>query len=459
MQFRQTVIWADIQKILNQTVNNYPIGVWQATIHTVQNSFNALKVTNIDTEKDFIGSYTDVGLITILLDRGTYQTQLYPYLDNLEITLTRFPHRDNQHYSSVIKPDFKQKFKAIFLPKENQNPLGNIDEMNATIGTQLLAPVFAYFQLMNLNVEPMRLKYVSGSLLGYTPDMILSSVINDQTSKIKLPTGKVIDKIDISTPDNKAPIQNLVIPSDTNILDFPTYLHELRGVYNSGVGTFVSHYRDPVTKNMESIFHVYPTHKTVKNNRPKLYLYNLPNFELGYNDNTFSIKGDSIHAIGHIDQGYKEYKQTSELTEGTGFRMASGNNFMTKPVKMTPKGPVAENLKLNYKVVTKGRQDGFNLANRTDHITSTNPFNQYSKYVKQVGNYIFFRCMQFDYTYLKPSMPVTLYRLIGNSTVKQNCTLIGFKHTIQMKDKGIITRSGYLEVTMLTLFITGLSGQ
>jgi hypothetical protein len=214
MQFRSTVIWKDIEKILNQDLNNYPIGVWQATIHTVKKTFNALKVTNIDIEKDFANHYTEVILLTIMLDRGTYETELYPYLDNLEITLTRYPHRDNKKYSTANKPDFTQKYKAIFLPNENSNPLGNVDEMNATLATQLLPPVFAYFQLMNLNVEPMRLKFVSGSVLGYPPEMALSSIINDQTSKIKLPTGKVIDKIDISTPDNKANIQNLVIHSD-----------------------------------------------------------------------------------------------------------------------------------------------------------------------------------------------------------------------------------------------------
>jgi hypothetical protein len=56
-------------------------------------------------------------------------------------------------------------------------------------------------------------------------------------------------------------------------------------------------------------------------------------------------------------------------------------------------------------------------------------------------------------------MPVTLIRLIGNSTVKQQCTLIEYKTAIQMKDKGITSRSGYLETTMLTLFVTGLEGQ
>lgn len=459
MQFRQTVIWKDIEKILQQPTNYYPIGVWYANIHTVKRSISTLKVINIDIEKDFVNSYTEVLMLTIMLDRGTYQTEVYPYLDNLEITLSRYPHRDSKSYSKTMQPDFKQKYKAIFLPNENSNPLGNVDEMNATIGTELLKPVFAYFQLMNLNAEPMRLKYVSGSILGYPPEMALSSVIHDQTSKIKLPTGKVIDKIDIATPDNGANIQNLVLPSDLNILEFPSFVHELRGVYNAGIGTFVSGYKDPTTKKIENVFHVYPTHKTVKKNRPQLYLYNLPSFELMYNDRTFSIKGNAIHAIGHIDQGYRETKQASELSEGVGFRMASATNYMTKPIKETTQGPVAEPLKLNYKVVTKGRPDGFNLANRTEDISSSNPYKHYSRYVRQVGNHIFFRCMQLDSTYLKPSMPVTLYRLIGNTTVKQSCTLIGFKNIIQMKDKGITTSAGYSEVTMLTLYITGLSGQ
>lgn len=458
MQFRQTVIWKDISKILEQTTNQHPIGTWLAQIHTVDYTTDVIKVSNIDIDKDFVGSYSEEVTLTALVDRGTYQTHIYPYLDNLEVTLSRYPHR-NTGDNTPVKPDFKQRFKAIFLPEANANVLGNADEMNATMGTQLLKPVFLYLQLMNLNVEPMRLKFVSTSLLGYTNEMNLSSVIKNETSKIKLPTGNVIDKMDIAPPDNKTPVQNVIVPSDTNLLDFPNYLQKhAMGVYNAGLNTFVTSVKDIKTKKYEATFFVYPTHKSVSK-RPILYLYNLPNFELGYNDKTFSIKGNHIHAMGHINQGYRENKQTNELIQGTGFRVPSGSNFMSKPVKMTPAGPEGESKKLNYKAVAKSRQDGFNLAHRQKQITTCNPYEMYSNSLKQIGNYIYFQVQQFDFTFLSPSMPVVLYRLVGNVTVKQFCTLIGYKTVVQMKDKGVATKAGYSEMTILTLYITGLEKQ
>lgn len=455
MQFRRSVIWKDIEKILNDKKNNYPVGGWGMEIHTVEKSFPTLRVMNIDIDKDFIDSYTETVLVSTMLDRGTYLTSLYPYLDNLEVTLTRYPSHDLPKHS-MVKPDFKQRFKAIFLPKDNYNPLGTKDEMNTEIATQLLEPVFVHLQLMNLNVEPMRLKFISTSLLGYTNEMNLSAIIKNECSKITLPTGKVIDKIDIVKPDNSTPVQNIVVPSDTNLLDFPNFLqHKGMGVYSAGIGTFVTNVKDIVSKKVKSTFYVYPTHKTVKKNRPTLHLYNLPDFEFGVNDKSFSIKGEAIHLMGHINQGYRENRQVDELNGGVGFRMAHASSYMTKPVKMTPAGPEAESKKLNFKVATTNRPDGFDLANRTSKTTSANPYIQYSDQIKNVGNYIFFKSYQLDQSLLAPSMPVTLYRLIGNSTVTQHCTLVGFKHVVQMEGKGILNRSGYTEVTLLKLFHTG----
>ncbi len=455
MQFRSTVIWKDIQKILDDTTNYYPIGGWSMAVHTVKLSFPPLRVLNVDIDKDFMESYTETVMVTAMMDRATYLNHLYPYLDNLEVTLYRYPTQDLPA-NSKVKPDFQQRFKAIFLPNDNHNPLGTKDEMNAAVASQLLEPVFLHLQLMNLNVEPMRLKFISTSLLGYTNEMNLSAIIKNELSKITLPTGKVIDKIDIVKPDNSAPVQNLVVPSDTNILDFPTFLqHKGMGVYNSGIGTFVTSVKDIATNKYQSHFYVYPTHKTVKKNRPSMHLYNLPDFELAFNDRTFSIKGSAIHLMGHINQGYRENRQTDELNNGVGFRMAHASPYMSKPVKMTPSGPEGESKKLNFKVAATSRPDGFNLANRSGKTTSANPYIQYSDHIKNVGNYIFFKCYQLDQTLLAPSMPVTLYRLVGNSTVTQQCTLVGFKHIIQMEGKGMLSRSGYTEVTILKLFHTG----
>lgn len=455
MQFRSTVLWKDIEKILTSKTNNYPIGGWSMEVHTVEKSFPVMRIMNIDIDKDFAGAYTETVLVSAMMDRGTYLTQLYPYLDNLEVTLTRYPTQDLSR-TAKSKPDFKQRYKAIFLPDDNYNPLGTKDEMNSEIASQLLEPVFLHLQLMNLNVEPMRLKFISTSLLGYTNEMNLSAIIKNECSKITLPTGKVIDKIDIEKPDNSVPVQNLVIPSDTNLLDFPTFLqHKGMGVYNAGIGTFVTNVKDITTNKVNATFYVYPTHKAVKKNRPLMYLYNLPDFELGFNDRTFSIKGNAIHLMGHINQGYREDRQTKELNGGVGFRMAHASPYMSKPVKMTAAGPEAEPKKLNFKVATTARPDGFDLAHRTAKTTSANPYVQYSEQIRNVGNYIFFKCYQMDQSLLVPSMPVTLYRLIGSNTITQKCILVGYKHIVQMEGKGILNRSGYTEVTMLKLYHTG----
>ncbi len=455
MQFRKTVIWKDIFAILSQKVSPYKIGTWKAIVHTSKGNVEPLVINNIDIEKDYVNKVTETIILTFLLDKGTYLTSLYPCLENLEVTLYRYPHRDIPT-SKIVNYDFKQKFKAIFLHEYNDRPRGTKDEMVSLAGTQLLQPVEVKLQLMNLNVEPLRLKWVTGSLLGYTQEMNLKSIIHSELNKVSLPTGKVIENVTIAKPDNSKPVKNLIIPSGTSLLDYPAWLQDDgMGVYNAGIGTFVTNTKNIQTNKLESNFYVYPTHKSVSG-RPTLYLYVAPVYELGYNDKTFSIKGNTLHIVGHIHDGYIENRQGNELQNGVGFRLPSATSYMSKPVNITAAGPVASKENLNYKVATTSRCDGFNLAKRSANMTSANPYKHYSEYVKQVGNYVNFEWQQSDFTRLLPAMPVVLYRLVGNETIKEKGVLTQSTTIIQMKGKGIVDKSGYTETTILRFFVSSV---
>ncbi len=453
-QFRNSVMWKDVDKILNSKYTYYPLGKWSLKINTKCGDIDVLKITNIDVVKDFVNNMTDNIIVSFHVDRGTYLAYIYPHLDNLEVTLYRYPIQDSK---VPFKPDFKQKYKAIFLPNYNEKPLGTKDEMTSTLGLELMDPPLVHLQLMNLNVEPLRLKYVSGSLAGYTNEMALNTVIKDEVSKVTLPKGKVIDKVDIDKPDNNKPVQNLVIPSGTNLLDLPAHIHNQgMGIYNSGIGTFVSNTKDIKTGKIESHFYVYPPYKASPK-RPELHLFALPDFEMGYLTHSFILKGNTIHALGHILDGYKSTEQANELSNGVGFRLANADSFMDKPVTMTKKGPKGASQKLNFKVATKSRPDGFNLANRTDEIASSNPYKYYSKFIKQTGSHVTFKWQQSDHTRIEPNMKVILHRLVGNSIVKEEGVLLHAATAIQMQGKGLLQQSGYTENTLLTVFITELS--
>ena len=288
MNFRQSVIWKDIFKILNQKQVPYPVGDWKGVLHTEIGNIIPIKISEIVIEKDFINEVTEKITVSFLIDKGTYLSKIYPHLENMEMTLYRYP-ITQQSYNKPLKYDFKQRFKAIYLDKYNHRPKGTKEQMTSLTGTELLGNITVNLQLMNLHVEPLRLRFIHGSYLGYTHEQLLNTVIENSVNAITLPTGKCIDKFDIVKPDNNKPIQNLIVPSDTNILDFPYWLHNNQmGVYSTGLGTFVTKIKDTNTNKSHSHYFIYPTYSANDKNN-SIILYTLPDTELNYNESTFHI--------------------------------------------------------------------------------------------------------------------------------------------------------------------------
>ncbi len=450
MSFRNTVIWKDIQEIITQKTNPYPPGQWKGVLENKIGHIVPLVIKNIDIHKDFVNKVSDQITVSFLIDKGTYLSKIYPYISNTYMTLYRYPVKGVSN-TKPITYDFNEKYKAIFLNKHNYKPKGRKDEMVSTLGSELLDVVVVNMQLMPVNVLPMRLKWVSGTYLGYTPQMTLESVLTHELSLIKVNGKPAVDEIHIVKPDNSKPVKNLVVPSDTSILDYPSWLqHQGMGVYSAGLGTFVS----KIDKKFR--FLVYPTHK-VNSKYPTLNLFVAPDFELGYNETTFKKKGNSYHIVGHIDGGYSEEKEDNELVHGVGFRTPTSHyytqGYPNKYVKITKTGPQGQSTKVNYKVATHGREDGFNLAKRNASPSTSNPYSSYSAYIPQTGNNINFIWQQSDSTILYPSQKVVLHRLIGDTLVKTDGILSQITTIVQMKGKGIVNQESYTETTVLRFFV------
>ena len=455
MQFKKSALWKDINDVTTTGSYHYT-GMWLMTIHTSKSNFKPLYLTNIDFKYDFVNEVSEVVMVSFVIDRGAYLYDLYPHLHNLEVTLERFVHNAPDPKKAITKPTFKQKYKAIYLPELNHRPRGTEEEFADKTSLSILPPVTATLQLMNLHVEPLRIKMASGIIKGFDNTTNIKAFLHSELDKVSLPTGKVIDVVDVAPADNKTPVRHFIIPSNTSLLSVPSIAQEqLMGMYNGGFGTFVTKVKDYKTNKMISKFYVYPTHKPVTN-RQDIILYAMPSFMLAYNENTFKISGKHLKIVGHVNGSYKEDDKTKTLERGIGFRMPNAKSFMKKPVIMTASGPVGSEEKLNYKVAITSRADQNNIARRDgQYNASANPFRKYSDLVKQVGNYVSFVWQYSDHTLLEPSMPVTLYYLNSeNKTTKVKGVLTQFNTVIQSKGTGMVNRAGFTEITILRFYLS-----
>ncbi len=436
MEIEKSAIWSEVSKIQAsgyKTGTQSSFSAWSMIIHTTDLDFYVNKVVNVDIKSDFVNNISDIFTVSFSIAANDYKTKLYPYVKNLEATIikTYLP----GYSTAKDKPvTFKQRFKMVFLPGSNIKVKGTVLDSATDATASYLGFVTAHAQLVNRGVEPLRLKTFSGVIRGYKNDDILRSIIPDNLNKILVDGKPAISNLDVINADNQQPSKHVIIPSGTTVLNLPTFIHEkMNGLYNAGVGTYVTTY------NNNNTFFVYPTHDINKTDatKPTLNIFAVPENKLGFNDVTYRIDGKSIYILGHTLDSFGENADTHFMNSGVGFRMANAKPFMEKPVDMTADGPVGSRAKLNYEVATEDRADNFNYAPKVVSTSSNNPFVRYSEINKKSGNVVRFVWQSANDTLLYPAMPVILYTTTEMKVVKYKGTLISVDTVVMFEGTGV----------------------
>jgi hypothetical protein len=453
MELEKTGIWSDVLKITKSGVksgNQSARFDWSIVLHTTDLDFSVYKILNIDINSDFVNNISDEITVSFTLDNSTYVSKFYPYIKNMEATLTMIAVGEfNQGQLTSAPYKVAQRFKVVFLPADNAKPVGGLAEMADAGSVSLTGFTLVHLQLINRSVEPLRIKTTSGISRGYTNEDNLRAILSSESKKILVDGKPVVSFIDIVKADNIAPNKHLVLPSGTKVITVPTFIHEMMGgLYNAGIGSYLKSY------NGNNTWFIYPTHAINKPSasKPKAVLIALPENKLSFNDRTYRVESDVTYIIGHLNNSFIDDGETQFMESGVGFRMADSSAYMKKPVIMTPDGPKASRQRLNYEVSTTTRDDNLNYAPGSNKGSSSNPFTEYSNVNKRNGNKFMFIWQSGNNNLIYPGMSIVFKRMSGTNLIELNGIILKITTVIQADGRGT-GRTTFTSRCVLTIFV------
>ncbi len=395
-------IWKDVSKVIASKPNDVFYD-YRATIHTALEDYGILSITNIDIVRDYMHNVGDHIQIVLLMSFGDYVKRLYPFVNNLELTITTMVKKVG---NGKPPPNIKQRYKAVFLPHNNIHIDGS--EYSAVSKETLdhMQPVTVTLQLLDRALEPLRIKMTAGTYINIKQESLMRSVITTECNKILVDGKPCLDAIDIYTPDNSDIQTHIILPTGTHVLSIPTYLQEkMNGVYGSGIGSYFQTYAGKRT------FFIYPLYNTKRYNSPntnknKAIFYFVPSYTYKGIDNTYMVDGSVLKVLCTSDKKYLDDGETQYMNSGSGFMQADARAFMSKPVVLdsnnVPSGNPARTM---TQVVNKSRDDGLNYAPVSKHGISSNPFIQYSEIAKRNVSKIDIVWEHSDASLIYPGMP------------------------------------------------------
>lgn len=425
MNLESSPIYPEIARIINKPVVKFGLE-YGAIIHTPVDDIRALDIVSIDVQQDYnkgIGAYT---YLRMLVGMGTYTKYIHPYLHNLEVSI-------NTTDGGKV---YSKRYKFVIINQGSPNPdLSGISNMGPMyLDTQHTSVISG--QLVDRQIEILRLKSTGGIFSNTDVGSVLQTLYKTETDSLVVDGDPVIDVVDMVPVDNRATYRQIVIPDNTKVISLPDYLQTSVGVYNAGIGSYVQTYQGK-----DTLF-IYPLYNwKVKAKAPGLIIYALDESRFSIMDNSFRVEGGVVHMIGSTERQVVNTGEQEFMSEGSGVRITDTASIMSKPVEMTPQGPVAARGRLNYEVGAKNRDDSNNYANMDNQI---NLFEAYTQ-VNRRNGHIF--TIQWTYSrpdLLYPGMGVKVVSLRDNQVVHVYGILLG-THTLYTKP--------YIPTTSLNIFL------
>lgn len=447
VDIKKTALWVDIENVFidgPKTIRYIYTGI----LHTVDKDYDVMKIITLDIVRDYVKNIGDKIILEFMMPLGDYVNDLYPYRGNLEFSIYREALEEGGEISDSAKPIELERYKAVFLVQENRNIKASeydaVDQQTLNLTDVLNVKL----QLMNLSLEPLRIKTVGNNYPGVTAKQLIQGVLLGESQKVLVDGKPAADGVDIVEPDNQELLNQVLIPDGTLISSVPTYCQEkLHGVYNTGIGTYFQ------TFNGKQLWFVYPLYakNRFEKAQHKAIIYFVPRDRFPSVERTFKVDGDIVYILATSTKNYRDTGEAELIDQGSGFRMADARAFMNKPAVPSPDGPLADRARLMHESVAFQRSDNLNYAPYTDRGISGNPFAQYSKVNKRDGGQLSLTWENADYTLIHPGMPCQCFYLNGED-VNNVYGEILFNHaTVGIDGIGVMAKA-HITVCELVLF-------
>lgn len=401
-------LFQDIGDITKQPTNTYNSTLeTEIKVHTVDKDLDYLDgiaVAGIKIYRDYVNNISDYIEIQISCLLGTYVYDIYPYLDNMEVSLYMIRQEQANNKPTIVK----ERFKAVYLLDKNSDTPTTTNVSKDDLNQNL--PIVLTLQLIDRSAEALRIKTVQGSFdkrinpknKDMSPGNFIKSIISEQCDKVLIENKPSIDRVDIEPTDNKEELRSVTIPSGTRLVELPDYLQtKSSGVYNSGIGNYIQRFAPSITETVKGYF-IYSLYNTKKyhTSEHKIIFYSPPISNYAITDVTYKYDGKVLRVVAHSNPAINDMKESLIMSTGGGYRSANANSFTKKPIIVTDEGPKFTKQGLVTEVVYKDRPDGINFAPAKG--VSANHFVMSSEVLKKAGKTIPLRITNVDPDFIYP---------------------------------------------------------
>lgn len=416
---------------------------YRAEVHANGFDFPSMKLVSMDTSQDFVKNFADESTVKLIYGAGTYAYRIYPYLDNLEITIYREPIGEVGDASAPGETVASQRFRATLLnptaPAVNANGMNQPSEEALDL-TNVLELTF---QLQDKAIEQLRLRAMGSIIRKSSVEDIIRFVLTNESKDVDVDSTEIPLGVEMVPALNKKKYEQIPIPQGTRSVDVPQFLQDRYGVYPTGFSYYL----------FQKTWYVFPPFDNSRfdQSQKTATVIRIPENRMPGVERTF--RKDGNHLILMVT-GAAQLDNDSEkriLNQGNGVRFADANSMMDGFVDVKDNVALASRGKSNNEFVTLQRPTGLNNVQSSPRRITANQMVEYSELAQRDGVLINMSWDNSDPFAMFPGMQIKLLYLDDEEVKELYGTLVFAHHYTKLQGIGI-TGSRHFTTTNLTIF-------
>lgn len=446
LEFQATSLMREVNAII--ALPNPVHFTWSAKIYIKDIAIEVLKVLSVDFLQDYESKYADEIILTVAMGLGTYAVDIYPFKDQLEITLTRMP--INEVFTTTDDDGVIQteKYAATLLDQGNPIIDGNSKFTPTKESLNLSSLVDVSFQLINKAVQQLRLITVGGIYRGVLAGDVMKTVLTNEIKKIKVDGARLPVGVDMVTNYNNVVRDHVIIPQGTKLVDLPDYLHRAcGGIYSTGLGHYIHN----------DYWYVYPCYDTTRVAKATnvLTIINVPPHMFPGIERTYRKNGKSTIILATGDVKFTDNSESLQLNAGNGVRFSDANRYMSGFETTENNKTKLSRGENNTEATAISRANSVNNAPMSSNAINANPFLEFSKLSVRNGGTLNLVWENSLPSLIEPGTMVQVMYLTDTKVKIINGIILKCHHYVAMKEKGI-SSTRYITRTAMFIFCKDL---
>lgn len=318
--FDKSTLAIEAEKIITSTE---PLINWTYTASFIvgDSKYETLKLIGLDEEADFTTDFADNIRVEVLVAGGTYVKKILPFRENVRMQVDRIPNGlfgDDLRAAQIETRMFNVILEDIEVPDMG----GSTPEYNApSDALDLMSLMRVNIELTEINVDLIRTFSFGTVIVAKRPREAIESVLTVLSEKITQDVESKIRGCQVTETDNTKLIEQLTVQHGTRMVDFPDYVHNRIGLYNSGLGFFYRNRR----------FYVWPlyNYKRAEHSERKVTFIIAPQNRFPSIERSYRTTANQTIVL--ITGGAKVIDTSEHFAqnEGSGIRMASAVDLLT----------------------------------------------------------------------------------------------------------------------------------